>query len=115
MLVEANITITNNMIFTGDGGNGGNGGNGGIGGLGGNGGPGGSFIFGGNGGKGGKGGKGGNGGAGGGGAGGISYGIYSHESIATINDNVYAIGTEGLGGSSSGNVGAQGESGDVYL
>jgi len=115
LLVEANITITHNMIFTGNGGIGGNGGNGGSGGIGGNGGIGGIGTSLGHGGIGGRGGNGGNGGAGGGGAGGLSFGIYCYDSDSTISDNLYTIGTGGLGGSSSGNAGVEGESGDVYL
>jgi len=112
LLVEANIIIAHNTIFTGDGGNGDNGGRGGSGGLFGF--PG-SGLLGGVGGLGGLGGDGGDGGSGGGGTGGISFGIYCYDSIATISDNLYTIGTGGLGGLSLVNNGVQGESGDVYL
>ena len=120
LLVEANITITHNTIFTANGGNGGNGGDGGIGGSGGAGGAPGAQtgipgLMGFAGGSGGNGCDGGNGGAGGGGAGGVSLGIYCYNSDSLISDNLYTIGSGGSGGSSVGNNGVQGESGDIYI
>ena len=97
--------LSNNIIYSGDGGLGGNGGNGGTGGLGGSGGAGGlkdtssaGCTYGG--GSGGLGGNGGSGGGGGGGVGGISYAIYAVDFTPSLDyqtNNDLVVGLGGLG------------------
>ncbi len=107
----ASVTITNNLITSGNGGAGGNGGDGGTGGAGGNGGNGAVTCTGevGRGGDGGDGGNGGNGGLGGGGAGGPSYGIYRSTTTGVISGNTVNAGSGGSGGL-GGNNGSAGAS-----
>lgn len=114
------VTITDNIIASGNGGAGGHGGNGGPGGSGGPGGAGGSHSGsneqddGGCGGWGGDGGNGGQGGYGGGGGGGSSIGIIMNSGTVIESGNTYLTGSSGSGGTSSGNNGAPGISDDLY-
>ncbi len=122
-LQNANITIQNTILVTGNGGNGGYGGTGQTGGNGGQGGWGGNTskpnagnAYGGadsqddasNGGRGGNGGAGGRGGHGGGGAGGPSVGILRRSSNPTLSNNTFILGTAGTGGTSPGAPGPNG-------
>ena len=114
-------TIAENSITTGTGGMGGEGGRRGAGGVGGAGYPhsaapcltDGCIGFPG---RGGDGGLGGQGGHGGGGGGGPSIGVARTGSVtSTVSDNEFTLGGPGAGGSSPGNAGAAGRSGEHVI
>lgn len=99
LYASTEITIHGNTIVTGAGGDGGAGGPGGEGGIGGAGGKGGSTgAFQGKGGEGGRGGNGGPGGDAGGGGGGPTIGILEVAGSSFTGDNVFTLGTPGVGG-----------------
>jgi hypothetical protein len=104
--LASNLTLTEVVIVTGNGGRGGRGGAGQPGALGGKGGAGGSGTLAGC--AGGGGGKGGNGGVGGGGRGGHSIGIAYVGDFAPPKGGSITVGAAGPGGPSSGNAGADG-------
>ncbi|MEL6986773.1 MAG: hypothetical protein AAGK97_02995 [Bacteroidota bacterium] len=112
VLLNAQLTVINCSIITGNGGNGGIGGIGGTGGIGGVGGVGWTAASSsGNGGNGGNGASGGRGGHGGGGGGGPVIGVWVEGSSTynEINTN-YILGVPGAGGTSLGNSGEMGMS-----
>lgn len=114
VLVDSSATITNSTLVSGNGGLGGNATAGGMAGTGGKGGDGGPYggaeqDDGGNGAAGGDGGNGGDGGAGGGGGGGPSVAVVCvGTSSASLSAITYVQGMSGLGGTSAGNMGANG-------
>ncbi|WP_206079398.1 hypothetical protein [Polyangium spumosum] len=117
-LINSNgMVLSGNTIKSAKGGNGGSGGAGAAGGSGGAGGAGALSCLAevGQGGNGGSGGKGGNGGHGGGGAGGPSYAVYRVGSnLVSVMGNTLTPGTGGAGGTSPGNSGVAGASGQVF-
>jgi Bacterial Ig-like domain/K319L-like, PKD domain len=110
----SSATLANNQITLSNGAKGGSGGNGGAGGAGGSRASGGGSATGGwAGGRGGNGGTGGAGGHGASGGGGPSVGIVEQASSSVQDSNVFTLGTAGVGGSRTDNLGAKGAAGDV--
>ncbi|MFT3712556.1 MAG: MopE-related protein [Archangium sp.] len=114
LINSTGMRIESSTLTSGSAGNGGSGGTGGSGGSGGSGAGGANSCTGevGAGGRGGDGGNGGRGGHGGGGQGGWSYAMYKFSSTPTIVSVNFFGGSAGIGGTSPGNAGANGVSGN---